>query len=289
MGRLFEQAIDDLERGDYSKALAKAQKMRKQRYSGAFEVEARVWLAQDQLEKALAVLQEAPVEVFILQLMRATTLSELGRYSEAREVYARARQCPGADASAVDYNEAVTLMMEGQLAAALRLCPTADDPACLGLRVSLLTQLGEYQQAGALARKGGEGPVFCEALAFEAWYLKGQRAEALELAERALALDSGLQKALELVRELTPCDSRRFRLTIQGTWHEPVGKFVPQFYRNFLVEAPSQAEALERARCEEPEPVRASIGLESLEDLGEYPAGRGIIWRSGHLFFPPDK
>lgn len=296
--RLFDQAMEDVEQGRFEPALEKARKLRKGRFSGAFEVEARVYLAKKQPERALESLREAPEQVFILQLMLATTLSDLGQYPEAFEVYARARKCPQADATALDYNEAVTLMLSGRIQEALRLCPAATGELaipCLALRATLLSQTGDHAGAAALAGSAleceppeQEAAAFWQALAAAAWHLRRAKGEAMEAAERALCLNNLFEAPVELLRQIDSCSSQRFFLTIRGIWHEKVDGQVMHFFRMLHLEAPTLDDALHFARQQEPLEVRESMALEEVQELGAYPAGRGLLWSSGHLFFPPE-
>lgn len=293
---LFDSAFEDLEDEEYESALAKAAELRKARFTGALEVEALVHRAQGDLQKALSVLQEAPSQVWALQLLLGSTLCDLARYDEALEVYSRCRALENADIAAVAYNESITLSRLGRWDDVLERVPDGEEELrypSLGLRVEALGHLQRYGEAAELSER-----VLAEELSIEqqstfwlararyAWKHAADRKPTIDFAIKSLQGDAWNREAMELLREAGGEDSRRYRLMARGRWHTPLEgeEEPPDFFRIFDVEAPTLAEAQSLAVSLEPEAVRSSVTWDKVEDFGPCPSGLGVIHAWGHFF-----
>jgi tetratricopeptide (TPR) repeat protein len=294
---LYQAAVDDLEQEDYEAALHKAASLREVGFSGAYEIEAHVHRERHDLNRALAVLRQAPPQVFVLQLLLGSTLCDLGRHQEAIAVYESARTLPNSDQQAVDFNLAISYARMAQHEQALRRCPQPDEgdmrEACLSLRVGSLCQLEQWHEAAQLAqqalRSGAlqESAPFWYALALQAWRVRANQAETLRLGLCALRAAPYHEPTERLLREALGSDSQRFRLMAHGIWHQEVDGYLPCFYRTFFVEAPDLPSAQRLAAEQEPPEVRAGMVWQEVETMGPFPSGVGLIAVSGHLFYDP--
>jgi len=102
--RLYNEGHKALDAHDFENALTIGRKLRKVRYSGAYEIEGLAYIGLDRHEDAVRVLREglalAPA-AWPNWLLLGSCLSDLERYSEALNAYDRAYACDGADIGSI--------------------------------------------------------------------------------------------------------------------------------------------------------------------------------------------
>ncbi len=160
---LYDEASRKLDEYKYDEALKIARKLRKLHFSGAYEIEGRVHLAEDRDEEAARVLREgvtfAP-SVWINWLLLGSSLSELSRFDEALDAYDHAAQCEKADLDLIDLNRAVIASRREDFSAALHHLDDIREPEkeslrlkAISLRVDALRQLERIDEAEKLATR----------------------------------------------------------------------------------------------------------------------------------------
>lgn len=106
---LYEQAQEELERGQLDKAEKLGDQLVRFRYSGGYETLSRVFMARGDTERAITVLQRGlrdTPKVWRLWLELASVQGRAGQFEDAVESYAQARTCPDAERDVIDFNEA---------------------------------------------------------------------------------------------------------------------------------------------------------------------------------------
>lgn len=240
-GKLYDEARELVDDGAYEDALAIARKLRKLRYSGAYEIEGLAYSRLGRNEDAVRVLREglalAPA-VWLNWLLLGSCLSNLGRFDEALLAYDRAHACEDADRDAVALNRAIVCSRAGDHPAALRHLDSLtgyEDQAmrfrAVGTRVDALHKLGRTAEAEDLGlrtqrewldREETAGTVDIGEIALvlgEIGLARGDDPKALRETAIAWWRRTEHERLLWLIRELQPTRSpaaQYFRLLLHG-------------------------------------------------------------------------
>lgn len=239
--KLYAEARELVDDGLYEDALAIARKLRKLRYSGAYEIEGLAYSKLDRNEDAVRVLREglavAP-GVWLNWMLLGSCLSNLGRYDEALLAYDRAAACEHAEPSAIALNRAIVAGRQGDHEAALRHLDGVyeyEDATMrlrtIGTRIEALHRLGREAEAEGLASRtlnewrdtnATEGTVDIGEIALILAAIRRKRGEDPERLRRE-AIEwwraTGHEPLLWLIRDLRPLrspDGQYFRLVLQG-------------------------------------------------------------------------
>jgi tetratricopeptide (TPR) repeat protein len=268
--RLYAEARELVDQGSYDEALEIARKLRKLRYSGAYEIEGLAYSGLDRNEDAVRVLREG-VEVapgvWLNWMLLGSCLSNLGRYDEALLAYDRAAACEHADPSAIALNRAIVAGRQKDYETALRHLDSMHGygPSlrlrALGTRVNTLYRLGRRPEAEELASRtlnewrdsdatGGEADI--AEIAIILAEIRRERGEEPErLRREAIEWWRATRQArlLWLIRDLRPVRSpggQYFRLVLLGTIAPgtPVAEEADGFATSADVIADSPEEAL---------------------------------------------
>jgi len=156
---LYQQARTFIDQGKLEAALKLAQQLRDMEFTGAYEIEAMVYRARRNFERAAEVLEDGLADgayVWPNLLLLGSTYSDLGRLNDAMDIYDQTLQCPGVDADWVHYNRAIALGHVDMIEDALAACPSdPGDPQLTGLvdilRLGLLNELGRQPKVIELA------------------------------------------------------------------------------------------------------------------------------------------
>lgn len=241
--QLTEEAFAALEMGHYDRVLELTSELRALEFSSCFEIEALLYLDQNQLARALQVLDEgtqAVPDLWLLWQLKGNVLSDLKRFDEALESYDAALPLEGADATSLRFNRATALWRDGRVKAALREVEEyeiADAKLDLRWRIEA-TQLGLW----AALERGDDVAARADALFAEQEDLEIEIEEAGQLsmafsqigwalmdckdseraarwADAALEIDRTNGQALLLRRDTTPdlpLATKTFRVELQG-------------------------------------------------------------------------
>ncbi|HEX6088284.1 MAG TPA: tetratricopeptide repeat protein [Thermoanaerobaculia bacterium] len=307
---LIEEAQEALDERDWARAQRLAQKIIDARHSYGFELLARVFREQDNLPRAIAVLQEGVAKApraWPLWMLLGEYRSDHGDYDEALVAYDTALGVEGVDADEVHLNAAIVHDRAGRPEDALmrlhEVRGTNPELAMQAARVraEILLETERPDAAAAAARAGlalmhedsfanDVAPLYA-ALGKALWQ-KGDRDGALHYAWESLQLHIE-DTALWLVREIEgdySAQARYYRIMVNGRWHiEPAGggESVDGFWRKYDVVADDEEEAMRFIARLEPEEVRDTLRVEDLEivsdDASDQP--KGVYWCSGHAFY----
>jgi len=312
---LIEEGRQFLELEDYDRAIAVGKRIERARHSYAFELMALAHAGRGNLQEAIATLERgvklAP-SVWLLWQLLGNYYSDTSRWNDAQQAYLRARECPNADESSIDYNVALALLREGKTADALRHCDRVSSPELQlkksALRIDIYAASGDTakavqyaEQVFAEAITVGEENLdeeeaagiagVCSAYAHAVWK-QGDANQALQLAWQAISWWKHQETAMWLIREIEnkrSCCAKHHRLIIEGVWPEPIeSKEEAQgFFVTYEVVAESPEEAFDLAVRFEPECVRESLRAdecEVLDEVAEVP--KGVYYVSGYHQFP---
>jgi tetratricopeptide (TPR) repeat protein len=305
--KLYGEGREFIDSFDHERALKIGRKLRKLRYSGAFEIEALAYSGLDREEDAVRVLREglelAP-QAWPNWILLGSCLSNLHQYDEALVAYDRARACEGADLTSIDFNRAILAWRRKEFAEALRLLDTLP-PAereefrlrVISLRVEVLHALGRDAEAEALAVatlnevESDEEPREIGKIAAVLTALRRKRgdgraqlcADAIRWwrRERHSAL---LSEIRELHSARSPA-AQYFRLVIGGVISEssPLREDADGFFVKVDAVADSPEEAL--AYYRELEDVEAAFSIDESEVIQPAPNDpKGVCWMSGRVF-----
>lgn len=314
---LYKKALQKLDLGESEAALKLGERLKKLRYSGAFEVLALAYNALERTDEAIAVLEEgtrlAP-QVSLLWHFLGNTYSDARRYADAHAAYAKAEGCPGIDKSSLDFNRAVCLSREGRAEEALlilrSLAKSSMAVPAAAFEVDVLLGLGRASEALAVGLAAlpasEEAPEeapgtslrqrqrewrarFFASVAKATWIAKGDAHQAREHAMASLRVKSN-SSAFDVIREIRGSSSpkaRRLRLLVLGRGHWPgIGEIL---FRNFEVIADDASEALELIRDLEKEISVKSLEIDEVTDLGPAEGElKGVLWATGHVFGPDE-
>jgi tetratricopeptide (TPR) repeat protein len=305
----IEEAQEALEERDYARAQRIAERIIGARHSYGFELLARVFQEQDNLPRAIAVLQEGVAKApraWPLWMLLGELRSDHGEYDQALLAYDTALALPGVDADEVHLNAAIVHDRAGRPEDALmRLHEVRGGNPELAIqaarvRAQILLETERPDAAAAAARAGlalvAEGaaesdiaPLYA-ALAKALW-LKGEVEPALHYAWEAVEHHAD-ETALWLIREIEGeySDSAKyFRILVHGRWdlEEAEGEHVDGFWRKYDVVAADEEEAMRLIARIEREEVRDTLRSDEIEivdpDASDQP--KGVYWCSGYAFY----
>lgn len=306
--RLYDEAWERLSAHAYHDALAIARKLRKLRFSGAYEIEGRAYMALEQHDDAVRVLSEgvkiAP-SVWINWLLLGSSLSNVGRYDDALHAYDRAASCERADVDNIEVNRAVVKMRQHDQSAALdhldRVAKYESESARLyavALRVTCLRELGREAEAEELGGRTlrewrnndvENGKEAIGEIARELGTIRHARGENVMLL-RAQAMDwwraTHNDRLLWLIRELRPVRSPRarfYRLLVCARIPSGGG-----FFKNIDAVADSPEEALALYIELDPPDEGVELEIEEAKVLEERPDDvKGVYSAAmGRIYFP---
>jgi tetratricopeptide (TPR) repeat protein len=119
--KLYKRALKLALQGNYPGALELVAILRHRAFSGAYEVEARIFLAQGQLHEACRVLEEgiavAP-RVWVLHSLLGSCRSDLGEFEAALNHFAATLDCPNLPEAAMEQthrNQAIVRARQAKL------------------------------------------------------------------------------------------------------------------------------------------------------------------------------
>jgi tetratricopeptide (TPR) repeat protein len=116
--KLFGRAMKAIQREELAEAERVARELHSLRYSGAFEIDALVALARDDLPAAERHLEkglEVAPGVWGLWQLLGNVRSDLGRFDDAADAYREALTCEGASAESIRLNCAILDMRRGRI------------------------------------------------------------------------------------------------------------------------------------------------------------------------------
>jgi tetratricopeptide (TPR) repeat protein len=310
---LLEQAYNLIQQGDPEAAIAVGNQLLEQRHARGFEIIALAYEQQGRSQEAIAVLKEGVSKVpnaWPLWELLGNLFSDADEYQEASTAYRKAMECPNVDRDSVNYNHAILLKRMGNLDEAGALCDQVRGGDLRNkvrvLKLSVLNAQKRYNEV----IQGGQSLVeellsvpelpeedmqdvartYAE-IGRAHWEGSYNRDGAWENAWKALEWDRSENSALWLVREIinrkSP-SSKWYKLVVEGRWHFAIDpeKPPPGFITTYEVVADSPEDAMAFAQDLEPLEVRASMRLDSNEDLGAYPDNQqGVYWRSAYGFY----
>lgn len=268
---LYDQGRALIEEEEFEAALAIGRKLRKLRFSGAYEIEGLAYSGLDRDDDAVRVLREGLAiepSVWVNWLLLGSCLSRLGNYDEALLAYDRAQASPQSDRDMVELNRAIVGIRREDYAFALRhldaIHSYENAPArlrAIGCRVRALQGLGRVAQAEDLGLRtlrewrdtnDGEGKSDIAEIALVLGEIRLGRGDDRE-AVLAHAIEwwraTRQERLLWLVREAQPLrspESHYFRLLLHGTISpgSDVDVDAQGFYSSADVVADSPEEAL---------------------------------------------
>lgn len=312
---LYAQACDLLDKEDYEAALAIARKLRKLRYSGAFDVEGRAYCGLDRPGDAVRVLREGVARVPGVArnwMLLGNALSDLGESGEALVAYDRAESLDPSNRATLELNRGVVAERRNDYAAMLRHLDDASgvEPRLylrlIGCRVTALHGLGRDDEALDLATRVLDG-----------WRNAGDDTGARDVGEMArviieIRLARGedryvlfeeaarwwratkYEPLLPLLRDLraqrSP-DAQYFRLQIEGRIGPGAQRYgeVKGYITTADVVADSPEEALAFALELDPPGLGVAVTIDEAEILEPRPNDRKGVYRTmGRAYYEED-
>lgn len=310
---LLEQAYNLIQQGDAEQAIIVGNQLLENRHARGFEIIALAYEQQGRSSEAIAVLREGVSKVpgaWPLWELLGNLYSDAEEFQESHNAYQKAMGCSNVDGDSVNYNYAILLKRMGKHDEASALCDRiAGADLKNKVRVLKLSVLNAQKKYPDVIRLGTllidelnsiadlpEEDMQDLARAYAEvgrahWEGQYNREAAWENAWKALEWDRSENSALWLVREIInrkSATSKWLKLVVEGKWHFPIDpeKAPPGFITTYEVVADSPEDALAFAQDLEPLEVRASMKLDTFEDLGSYPDNQqGVYWRSAYGFY----
>ena len=313
---LMEQARELLELGEPDKALKIGQRLKKLRYSGAFEIIASALYEKDDIPGAVEVLREGVSIVpgdWLLWMQLGNYLSDCGLYEEAWKSYESAKKSANVDITIVGLNVAVLLQRMEKDSDAIELLKgilgrEEDADYCLKALCLLIQSLGEtgqYEEAFrhgdmALNRISGDD-IFNAAdtsrlystLAEALWKSGRDISLSLSYVRQALALNRNNEAACAVLRKIhnrkSP-EAQYMRLMIWGKIeYDPDIKGPCELFTNYDVVADDIEEAFALVKDFEPNDFRESFRIEESRKLEPAPDElKGVYAITGFSFYPAE-
>ena len=310
---LLERAYNLIQQGDSEQAIAVGNELLKHRHARGFEIIALAFEQRGRAADAIAVLQDGVSKVpnaWPLWELLGNLFSDQEQFADSQHCYDKALGCATADTQSINYNYAILLKRQGKLADAMTLAQGINSPDLqIKVRVLLLSILNAMKRHDEAAKAGAElvqnmlssgqipeddmqdlARAYAE-VGRAHWEGRADRQSAWESAWKALEWDRADNNALWLVREIVnrkSPNSKWYKLVVEGRWYfaiEP-NKPPPAFVTTYEVVADGLPEALAFAQDLEPMEARASMKIDSHEDLGDFPENlQGVYWRSAYGFY----
>ena len=314
---LTQEAFAALEAGHYDLVLELTAQLRALQFSSVFEIEALLYLDQNQPMRALQILDEgtqAVPDLWLLWQLKGNVLSDLKRFDDALESYDRALPLEGADIGSLRLNRATAMWRDGRVKAALREVEANDDNTdeanvhlrwrLEAVRLGLWGELGRCDEVEARAAALFEEQQDLEVESDEAgeisvafsqigWALMGcEKTEmAGDWAQSALEVDRSNGQALLLARDTTPdlpVADKTFQVMLEGRWQDnetgekPLGFFTTLY----LVAADAEAAQLQALLFESPR-WEHPLKVEECEPIGDCELQPCCIYAvEGYNFYP---
>ena len=305
IAHLVKQANDYIEFGDLDKALKIGYKLKKSRYSGAFEIIARVYYAKEDIQQAVKILHEGVTvnpKDWLLWVQLGNYLSDLECYNDADAAYKMAINSSNSDISQVELNMAVLYERMERFDEAIEICKnllnTEKDPEIrfrtLLLVVNLHRDISLYDQALFYGNNAvsllsnshdfetSEISRLYSALAYIVWQQKDKDLSLCYI-RQALLNNRLNEDALWLLREITnlkSSHSKYFHLLIYGKQNSE------EFFTNFGIIADTPEEALYFAKEFEPNEFRKAFQIEKSQVLRSAKEElKGVYESTGIVFF----
>lgn len=307
---LIEEAEDALLEKDYERARELAERVIEARHSYGFELLARVHEGQEDLPRAIAVLEDGVAKApkaWSLWMLLGELRSDHGDYDEALAAYDTALGVEGVDADEVHVNAAIVHERAGRPEDALmrlhEMRGTNAEASLVAARVraEILNEMERPDAATAAAQAGlalvdddtedtDVAPLYA-ALATAA-LMKNDRDAALQHAWAAIEHDAAQDSALRVIREIEAQfseDAKQFRIVVHGQW--PAESFLEGdppdgFWRKYDVVADDEEEAMRFIARVEPELVRHSLRANEVEIVEEnVDQAKGVSWCSPYAFY----
>jgi tetratricopeptide (TPR) repeat protein len=310
---LLEQAYTFIQQGDADQAIKLGKQLLEHKHARGFEIIALAHEQQGRSGEAIDVLKDGVSKVpnaWPLWELLGNLYSDQDQHGAALDAYKKALACPNADASSINYNYTILLKRQGQFEDALKLCDNivGEDLRykVKVLRLSLYNCLSRWDEAvnygkTLIAEIIGQKDIPDEDMQDLArayaevgraqWEGRYDRQSAWENAWKALEWERSDNSALWLVREIIArksAKSKWFKLIVEGRWHFPLepDKPPPGFITTYEVVADTPEDALAFAQDLEPVEIRATMKLDSHEEMGSFPDNnQGVYWRSAYGFF----
>lgn len=305
--KLYDEARECIDDAAYDEARKIARKLRKLRFTGAFEIEALALSGEERDEDAVRVLREgiafAP-DAWPNWHLLGCCLSNLGRYDEAQLAYDRAATATDADPGLIALNRAIVETRREDFAAALRYLDTIHSYADVALRirtihvrVTTLQGLDRDKEADDLAARTiaewrdtneSEGKQELGALALDFGERRLERGDnRLRLLLDAVAWWRATRHdpLLSLVRELhgrrSP-DARYYRLMLHGKAATGSGYYT---WIDVVADSPEEGLALYIELA--PKEDDFELSIEETHDLEARPDGRKGVYSAkiGRAFY----
>lgn len=309
--RLFDDGVAAVNERRYAEALWIARELKRRRFSGAFEIAARAFLAIKKPHRARTWLEtgvnHAP-QAPALWNWYGTILSDAGEYDAAFSAFGRAMKLDESRREIELANLAVVEERRGRFVEALALLDQIDASQCIEpsdvefaeFRARLHIANGDYDEADRILQQSVLEPAFvenndalrarlliCRARVAQA---RSEDAKALALAREAVARDAMNANAHGLLRQMTQStklECRAWRLLVVGTSDR-----VPDtdgYFVSFDVAAVTEQEALAFIRVIESAAGYQVDQIKESTDLGAILDFPGVLARAGpRQFFSED-
>ena len=267
----------------------------KARFSGAYEILAKSFHGEGQVQIAVTVLQNGVKEapgVWLLWMQLGNYYSELGDLESAVEAYGQARQIQGSDVHQLDFNEAFLRLSFGNIERALEMLDNViknSPDKELGLvalthRLSTLIELDRIPEAllelGEAYLHDKDNAELLSTLA-DKLLQKGDKINALNLAKQALGLNRAgpVARVVRLIEGLHSERASLFEVQLQGTLEQEADS--KSFRKTSKVYADSENDAINMAISFEPADVRSTLQATSVTILSqETKTETGVDWSS---------
>lgn len=312
--KLISQGQDSLDSYDYKKAKQIGKKLLSARHSSGFEILAKAYYEDNQLQKAIQTLKEgcqrAPA-VPILWLLLGNYLSDNNEFEKAFEAFQNGLKLPNSDVSALHLNYAIALERAEKYPEALNQIQQIPPNHNLienlhkdRIYASLQNKVGNYSEAISLSERAISiySEIDEKELLSDFYIEKGfsilkkldDRGAALEIIKSAIRLDRHNKRAMWAFREILNQVSQKakyFRIMIKAEWPEPI-KFEKvledaNYFTSFDVVADDMNEALEFIKLFEPENIHNTIRINESEVLdGNHKQPKGVYKAIGYMFYP---
>lgn len=312
---LQDEAIELVQSGLHREALEIAKRLKKEKWSGCFEVEALVFQDQGKLSKAVRVLKKGTKkcpDVWILWQLLGICLSDSGKFTKAIDAFEKGLQTSEPDRISLLFNKAVTLdrMKKSEEALKITMSLVTDldrlgiDPALktqiVGQHMDLLTDSGQEDKAIQCFEQYDRSSEVDEdekerSLLWQAY------SETLKKLGEMKASESAVLKAIEFDRTSEPAqwllrDIRkqpierpfsRYQLTVITGNAQTYGKEIEGYVSTYYVLADTEEEAFQFALEFEPIEEHSFLKIDLITKLDEvidlkgvYEAGPRVFWCS---------
>lgn len=267
---LIEQGWEYIDEEAYDSASAVGTQLIGLGNEAGYRMMTQVYLAQDELEKALEILQAGtqvlPLE-WKLWFQLGTLQSDLNEFEKAESSYETALACPEVEEAWIYINQGVLTYRQGKIEEALGILNSITDEEvsseAFSLQLIILEQSNRYGEILELVKEKLEilrSPIdeqdahtfsrICTTTAYACWHAGRSAEERLHYLYQALEYDRTNPEALWLLREAQPEYSEQalyYELLVQGNFSskDSVENRGLMFLTTYAVVAENETEALE--------------------------------------------